>query len=329
MTALTQSGNFRLFILGGNKIVPIVSGTKNDIVLLPLGESTQFSLLSTAVDNVGNRKPLGVAMQDIQELDFPIVIATCPNDCTNNGNCTVFGNCICEDGFYGSDCSQSKYYLTVPLIILSSPLLSSHLFICLSIAGTPPSEPPVFEIPYEVHGIVDEPVLIPIVAILPDRNTTDGLVVYVDNVPTQANFSRGTKEGNRWIFTPDEFGEIPFNLPPGFIGIIELEVTAVAFGARRQRSLAVYIRQSINSTEMLTVSPTMPTEVPSSVSTEITRPTTLTTATSITRETPASTGGISTYYYIIVTLCILNAPMQQLECCTYCMIFPSCQTTLL
>ena len=231
-------------------------------------------------------------------------------------------------------------FLSSPLLsspLLSSPLLpspplpplSSHLFICLSIAGTPPSEPPVFEIPYEVHGIVDEPVFIPIVAILPDRNTTDGLVVYVDNVPTQANFSRGTKEGNRWIFTPDEFGEIPFNLPPGFIGIIELEVTAVAFGARRQRSLAVYIRQSINSTEMLTVSPTMPTEVPSSVSTEITRPTTLTTATSITRETPASIDGISMYCYIIVAFCILKYAIQQLQCCTYCMIFPSCQTTLL
>ena len=170
-----------------------------------------------------------------------------------------------------------------------------------------------------MHGIVDEPVFIPIVAILPDRNTTDGLVVYVDNVPTQANFSRGTKERNRWIFTPDEFGEIPFNLPPGFTGIIELEVTAIAFGARRQRSLAIYIRQSINSTEMLTVSPTMPTEEPPSVSTEITSeqttttPTTATvitretpttedqTRTSITRETPASTDGISTYCYIIIS----------------------------
>ena len=199
---------------------------------------------------------------------------------------------------------------------------------------------------------MDEPVLIPIVALLPDRNTTDGLVVYVDNVPTQANFSRGTKEGNRWTFTPDEFGEIPFSLPPGFTGIIELEVTAIAFGARRQRSLAIYIRRSINSTEMLTVSPTMPTEEPPSVSTEITSEqtteitseqtteitseqttkitseqttTTPTSATVITRETPTTEDQIRTSItretpastdristYCYIIISILNTLVQQL-----------------
>lgn len=89
-------------------MVPVVSGSTNDVVILPLSEGTRFTLFSSSVDNVGNRRPLRNAMQDYVQLDFPIVLATCPSNCSSNGNCTVFGDCLCEDGFYGSDCSQGK-----------------------------------------------------------------------------------------------------------------------------------------------------------------------------------------------------------------------------
>lgn len=89
--------------------MPVVSRTSNDIVLLPLEEGTQFSFISTAVDNVGNRKPLDEAMEDVMEFDFPVILATCPSNCSDNGNCTTFGFCICEDGYYGDDCSQGKH----------------------------------------------------------------------------------------------------------------------------------------------------------------------------------------------------------------------------
>lgn len=81
-------------------------GTKEDVLLLPIDEGTQFSLISSPEDNVGNRKPLEVAMQQVVVLDFPIMLATCPSNCSSNGNCTVFGDCICDEGFYGFDCSQ-------------------------------------------------------------------------------------------------------------------------------------------------------------------------------------------------------------------------------
>lgn len=34
---------------------------------------------------------------------------TCPNDCRDNGQC-VDGQCVCEEGFYGEDCSLGKAF---------------------------------------------------------------------------------------------------------------------------------------------------------------------------------------------------------------------------
>ena len=93
---------------GGNELVSVVSGTRNDIVILPLSEETEFTFFSSPVDNVGNRRALQSAVQDASQLTFPIVFATCPNNCSNNGNCTVFGDCVCDSGFYGGDCSEGK-----------------------------------------------------------------------------------------------------------------------------------------------------------------------------------------------------------------------------
>lgn len=98
-----------LCISDGNEVIPVVTGSRDDVAILPLSQGTQFTLFTTPVDNVGNRKPLEVSMQDSIEIEFPIVIATCPNNCSGNGNCTVFGDCVCDDGFYGNNCSEGMY----------------------------------------------------------------------------------------------------------------------------------------------------------------------------------------------------------------------------
>lgn len=81
-----------------------------DVFILPLSQVTQYTLFTSSVDYVGNRKPLNEAVLDFVEFDFPIVIDLCINNCSGNGNCTLFGNCLCEDGYFGNDCSQSKTY---------------------------------------------------------------------------------------------------------------------------------------------------------------------------------------------------------------------------
>ena len=132
----------------------------------------------------------------------------------------------------------------------------AHIFF----AEAPPAEPPVFEIPPAVSVLENEPIPINIAASQPGASDTEGLVVYVDNAPMGATFSSGTREGDRWIFTPEEFGQVELTLPPDYAGSIDLEITAVAStGASRHRSLIVDVqRPTTEPVETLaTVRPTI------------------------------------------------------------------------
>ena len=92
---------------GADEITPVVRGSTNDIVILPLNDGgTEFRLATSSVDNVGNRRLLTESMQDSVLLNFPIIEIQCPNNCSDRGNCTVFGICVCEPGSYGSGCGQ-------------------------------------------------------------------------------------------------------------------------------------------------------------------------------------------------------------------------------
>lgn len=236
----------------GNEIVPVATETSSDIVILPLSRGTQFALLSSPVDNVGNRKTLKQAMRDLARLDFPIVVAACPNNCSDNGNCTVFGDCVCEDGFYGSICSQGACTHALLQLQLSdnnyTKCFYCHVFLHIE---TPPSEPPIFEIPPSVTVLENEPIFIQIAARIPGTNDTEGLYLYVENLPARSTFSRGRREGVRWIFTPQDFGEIELVLPD-FSGMLNLEITAVTPGASRQRSLLITVHSNttgVNTTD--------------------------------------------------------------------------------
>ena len=70
------------YFLDGNE-VPVVTGSRYNIAILPLSQGSRFTLFSSPVDNVGNRKTLERAMQDLVEIHFPIVVIPCPNNCSN------------------------------------------------------------------------------------------------------------------------------------------------------------------------------------------------------------------------------------------------------
>ena len=128
--------------------------------------------------------------------------------------------------------------------------MSGHLllFMYYSIV-TPPSEPPIIETPPSVTVQQDNPIFIRIAASKPGSTDTEGLEVYVDNLPSGGSFNRGRQEGDRWIFTPADFGEVELELPPEFSGRLNLMITAVANGTSRQRSLVVDIQSTMTTTE--------------------------------------------------------------------------------
>jgi hypothetical protein len=86
-------------------------------VVLPLAEGTTHRLLASAVDNVGNRQPLiGDIMNNMIAVDIPLVVRPCVNNCSMRGNCSSFGICTCESGYYGNDCSSGN---ELEIILLS------------------------------------------------------------------------------------------------------------------------------------------------------------------------------------------------------------------
>lgn len=107
--------------------------------------------------------------------------------------------------------------------------------------------------PPSVTGAEGESLVFQISAIIPGTTDTEGagLEVYVDNIPTGASFNRGRQEGDRWVFTPQDFGEVELRLPMGFTGSLEVNITAVVAGTRRQRSLIIEV-QPIDMTTIIT-----------------------------------------------------------------------------
>lgn len=91
-------------------------------------------------------------------------------------------------------------------------------------------------------GLVNELLSIQISATIPGTEGTAGLEIYVDDLPSGSSFNRGRREGERWIFTPQEFGQVELELPEGFSGRLNVEITAIAAGASRQRNLVIDVQ---------------------------------------------------------------------------------------
>ena len=133
------------------------------------------------------------------------------------------------------------------------------------IAVTPPAEPPVFEIPPKVSVTENEEIVIQIAGSLAGTNDTDGLEILVENVPVGSTFSTGTRNGSRWVFTPEDFGEVELSLPKDYSGTFSLEITAVTQAASRRRSLVINVES--NSTTTAETNTTTTTEITTETST--------------------------------------------------------------
>lgn len=92
-----------------NRVRPLVVDSVEDLIVLPLSPGEEYQLFTMATDNVGNQESLSEAMANMKTANYPSIVGVCPNNCSNRGNCTELSSCRCYPGFYGSDCSQSKY----------------------------------------------------------------------------------------------------------------------------------------------------------------------------------------------------------------------------
>ncbi|KAL9963573.1 hypothetical protein ACROYT_G027096 [Oculina patagonica] len=86
-------------------LLPLLSGITDDTTFLPLPPEKAYTLLALAVDHVGNRQPMD--LNRAITVDFTLSKPSCKrlNNCSGHGYCSVLNFCICEDGFYGVNCS--------------------------------------------------------------------------------------------------------------------------------------------------------------------------------------------------------------------------------
>ena len=108
-SSLTVFNLFIILFADDTRVRPLVMESTSDVVVLPLDAGQQYKLFTVATDYVGNQQQLSEAMNNVLTADNPVIIGVCRNDCSSSGNCTELNNCRCESGFYGIDCSQSKY----------------------------------------------------------------------------------------------------------------------------------------------------------------------------------------------------------------------------
>ncbi len=100
------------FTIDEGTIQPLIRKSKADLIVLPLEPGSQYRFFTQAADNVGNQQPLDEAMENVMVAEYLTSVGVCPNDCSNQGNCSELNTCICEAGFFGSDCSESNHLLT-------------------------------------------------------------------------------------------------------------------------------------------------------------------------------------------------------------------------
>ena len=119
---------------------------------------------------------------------------------------------------------------------------------------TPPVEPPILTLS-SLGGAEDAP--IPLLLSASDRmsSSSTGLVVKVITFPAGSNFSRGTFDGDNWIFNPVDFGAIELRLPQHLSGNITVGASAIKDEATREGVIHIHV-QAVADPPHLTVEDT-------------------------------------------------------------------------
>ena len=74
-------------------------------------------------------------------------------------------------------------------------------------------------------GEENQPIIVYISAEEAESNATT--LIYVENFPLNTTFSKGVLAGTRWVFYPQDFGEVEMVLPESYTGNITLKTHAV------------------------------------------------------------------------------------------------------
>lgn len=87
---------------------PLQLDVAESVVVLAVSPGSQHTVLASALDNVGNRQPI-MDLNNMVVVDVPFYERFCSNNCSLRGNCSTFGICVCDPGYFGNDCSLGEF----------------------------------------------------------------------------------------------------------------------------------------------------------------------------------------------------------------------------
>ncbi|KAK3709146.1 hypothetical protein QZH41_018059, partial [Actinostola sp. cb2023] len=196
-----QNGGRRALGAESEDFKSLLQGVTEDTAVLPLTPGRSYKLATASVDHVGNLQE--IQFQRAILVDFPQIKGSCLhlNNCSNRGNCSMFNLCVCDEGFYGVDCSQDK----------------------------PPLEPPLLEA-FASGGTESTPIAVFLSARVVGLNVTGAasLTITIYGVPDSFTFRRGMRSENRVVLRHQEFGNM-FMVPARYYsGNVTLRIVAEA-----------------------------------------------------------------------------------------------------
>ena len=121
--------------------------------------------------------------------------------------------------------------------------------------GTPTIEPPVVDISV-LNGTEDRPVTVYLSAHIPGGSSSapNELTVKITSYPSGSTFDRGMYDGQFWILTSADFGELQLSLPEHVSGIFEITAEAMLADSLSGRmGTVVFAVQPIADTPVISI----------------------------------------------------------------------------
>ena len=186
---------------------------------LPVNQVVRFA--SVASDHVGN-----VGEISASDIFMVVVKATCPNDCSGNGDCLPSGLCRCTSGYVGQDCGTESSAVT---------------------------EPPILEISYQNTTSMNMPLEIFVSArLVRELGHNETLGVRLFGFARGTVFSKGHSDADNVYLAAVDFGVVTLTPPPQFVGILVGTAEAVHVTAARSTRRSIVV--SISVIELSTAS---------------------------------------------------------------------------
>lgn len=164
--------------------------------------------------------------------NFYITAVRCDevNNCSGNGQCLEINYCLCRDGFYGIDCSRSKWFwLFICNLRKYKPYLRylNVIYFILYLPASPPLDPPVLDVFFGTQNNITVPMHI--LSSTTSSRKDAHIIIKCTGFPPHSYFSAGSVIGDTLYLAAGDFGDILYIPPDNYVNNFTLNITTLVF----------------------------------------------------------------------------------------------------